>query len=68
MSKRKQSAELAIMSLWATLGDEGKRIVGDWIHSQRAVKGEAATASRKKRSDTGTTRKGADHANEPPTD
>jgi len=62
MGKKRMSSELTIMSLWPTLSDEGKRIIGDWIHSQRA-KGDTVKPPRKLRSDG--TRKAA---NEPPTD
>lgn len=61
MGRKKLSSELTIMSLWPTLSDEGKRIIGDWIASQMK---EAAVKPR--RSDAGKPRRPAQSHLNPP--
>lgn len=56
-SKRRMSAELTIMSLWATLSDEGKRIIADWVRLQvQPSKPKAQQSERKPRADKGVQR------------
>ena len=48
MSRKKLSPEVEIMNLFATLNEDGKRIVVDWVKSQMATPRKAATKKTEK--------------------